>query len=126
MEYVATFSLTKPVDLARASGVLMYSVVNRGNGAATPSPEGHISLVSGWQGDVVPTEVNQTIRVPIARQANGAPVTGPVLARFSDLPAATTTATIRLGSMGTAAYPPESLETTKATLTSTAPKPRVV
>ena len=33
----------------------MYSVVNRGNGAAAASAEGHISLVSGWQGDVVPT-----------------------------------------------------------------------
>jgi hypothetical protein len=117
VEYVATFSLMKPVDLERASGVLMYSVVNRGNGAATPSPEGHVSLVSGWQGDVVPTDTNQTIRVPTARRADGGAVTGPVLARFSDLPAGTTTASIRLGSMGTAAYPPETLDTAKARLT---------
>ena len=46
-----------------------------------------------------------------------ADVTGPVLARFSDLPAGTTTASIRLGSMGSAAYPPVSLDTSKATLT---------
>src|SRR6266550_1419269 len=48
VEYVATFSLTKPVDRAKASGVLMYSVVNRGDGDASPSAAGHISLVSGW------------------------------------------------------------------------------
>ena len=33
----------------------VYSVVNRGNGAPVESPEGHASLVSGWQGDVIPT-----------------------------------------------------------------------
>ena len=64
VEYVGTFSLMKPVDMSKASGVLMYSVVNRGNGAAAASAEGHISLVSGWQGDVVPTATNQTIQVP--------------------------------------------------------------
>src|SRR5882672_1145880 len=49
VEYVGTFSLMKPLDLSRASGVLIYSVVNRGNGVASAGPEGHISLVSGWQ-----------------------------------------------------------------------------
>ena len=71
VEYVATFSLMMPADLAKASGVLVYSVVNRGNGAATPSPDGHISLVSGWQGDVTPTPNNQTIQVPVARNRDG-------------------------------------------------------
>ena len=55
VEYVATFALVKPIDMAKASGVLMYSVVNRGGGMPTVSPEGHVSLVSGWQGDVVPS-----------------------------------------------------------------------
>ena len=63
----ATFSLMKPVDGSKASGVMIYSVVNRGNGAAAASAEGHISLVSGWQGDVVPTATNQTIQVPRAK-----------------------------------------------------------
>jgi hypothetical protein len=117
VEYVATFSLMKPVDLSRSSGVLVYSVVNRGNGAPTPSPEGHISLVSGWQGDVVPTTNNQTIKVPVARNMNGSPITGPVLARFYDLPAGINTASIRIGSLGTAFYLPATLDTAKATLT---------
>ena len=120
VEYVATFSLTKPVDPAKASGVLVYSVVNRGNGDATPSASGHVTLVSGWQGDVTPTATNQTIRVPVARNAGGSPITGPVLARFHDLPAGTRTAAIRIGSLGSGYYPPATLDTAKATLTSSA------
>jgi hypothetical protein len=117
VEYAATFALIKPVDRSRQSGVLMYSVVNRGNGAPTESREGHVSLVSGWQGDVIPTANNQTIRVPVARNRDKSAVSGPVLARFVDLPPGATTAAIRIGSMGTAAYPPVSLDTSRATLT---------
>jgi Alpha/beta hydrolase domain len=117
VEYVATFALIKPAEPTRLSGVLMYSVVNRGNGTPAESPEGHVSLVSGWQGDVIPTTNNQTIKVPVARNGDGSDVTGPVLARFVDLPAGTTTASIRLGSMGSASYPPVSLDTSRATLT---------
>jgi hypothetical protein len=117
VEYVATFSLMMPADPARASGVLVYSVVNRGNGTATAGPEGHISLVSGWQGDVAATAANQTIQVPVARNRDGSAITGPVLARFSDLPGGTNTASIRVGSLGTGFYPPASLDTSRATLT---------
>jgi hypothetical protein len=117
VEYVATFSLMKPVAPARASGVLVYSVVNRGTGAPAAGPDGHISLVSGWQGDVTPTADNQTIRVPVAKGPGGAAITGPVLARFIDLSPGTTTASIRIGSMGTAFYPPATLDTSRATLT---------
>ena len=82
VEYVGTFSLMKPIDLSKASGVLMYSVVNRGNGTAAASPEGHISLVSGWQGDVVPTATNQTIQVPRAKNPDGSSITGPLVVRI--------------------------------------------
>ena len=91
VEYVATFALARPIDLAKASGVLIYQVVNRGNGDVAPNAEGDIVLVSGWQGDVVPTAANQTITVPVARHADGSPMTGPVLARFYDVPSGTTT-----------------------------------
>jgi hypothetical protein len=117
VEYVATFSLMRPIDPTKASGVLSYYVVNRGNGDTSPGPEGHISLVSGWQGDVAPTDRNQTIEVPVARLRDGGPVTGPVLARFSDLSPGTTTAPVRIGSIGSGYYPPASLDTSKATLT---------
>jgi hypothetical protein len=118
VEYVATFALAKPVDMARSARVLLYQVVNRGNGQAVASPEGYVSLVSGWQGDVIPTPSNQTIVVPVARQKDGSPITGPVLARFVDVPDGATTAPVRLASLGPAQpYPPVDLAQPQATLT---------
>ena len=117
-EYVATFALAKPVDMSKASGVLMYSVVNRGNGRVNIDPDGHVWLVSGWQGDVVPTGNNQTIRVPVATNPDGSPITGPVMARFFDVPAGTNTMPIHLGSIGGGppVYPPASLDDAQARL----------
>jgi hypothetical protein len=63
VEYVATFALAKPLDMSKAARVLLYRVVNRGNGQAVASPEGYVSLVSGWQGDVIQT-ANARLRVP--------------------------------------------------------------
>lgn len=122
VEYIATFALAKPIDMSRASGVLVYTVVNRGNGAPSANAEGHISLVSGWQGDVVPTANNQTIKVPIARNADGSPITGLVLARFADIAPGSTTIGIRLSSMGQdpPVYPPATLDQASATLTTAA------
>jgi len=119
VEYAATFALAKPVDLTKAARVLLYQVVNRGNGQVTIGPEGYISLISGWQGDVSPTLVNQTIVVPIAKEKNGASITGPMVARFIDVPNGTLTMPIRLGSMGNSPepYPPAELNEGAARLT---------
>ena len=111
----ATFALAKPIDLTRAARVLVYQVVNRGNGQAVATAEGYISLVSGWQGDVIPTPSNQTIVVPIAKRKDGSPVTGPVLGRFIDVPDGATTAQVRLASLQP--YPPVDLAQPQATLT---------
>ena len=92
--YVATFTLARPVDPAKASGVLMYSVVNRGGGDVAPDSAGHIWLVSGWQGDVIPTANNQTVQVPTAVNADGSPIVGLALQRFSNLAPGTTTVTV--------------------------------
>src|SRR5579862_8453233 len=67
VEYSATFLLVKPVDLARASGVLLYEVPNRGNSTLVRAAEnpgaladylkrGDVLLTSGWQGDLAPRE----------------------------------------------------------------------
>jgi hypothetical protein len=115
VDYVATFALAKPIDLSKASRVLIYQVVNRGNGQPAASPEGDITLVSGWQGDVT---INQTIVVPVARQKDGSPLTGRVIARFFDLREGAHSAPIRLASLGTPQpYPPADLEQPTATLT---------
>ena len=52
-------------------------------------------------GRVVPTQNNQTIVVPVARGRDGGVLTGPVLARFIDVPDGASTAPIRLASLGT-------------------------
>jgi hypothetical protein len=116
VEYVGTFSLMKPLDLSKASGVLIYSVVNRGNGAASASPEGHISVVSGWQGDVVPSATNQTIQVPRARNADGSSITGPLVIRI--LEQSGNTAALIIPRATPSPYPAATLDTTKATLVS--------
>lgn len=118
VEYLATFALAKPVDMSKAKRVLLYQVVNRGNGQAVASPDGYVSLVSGWQGDVIPTANNQTIVVPIAHNRDGSTITGPVIARFYDVPEGTKSAPIRLASLGTAQpYPPAGLDQPNARLT---------
>ncbi|MEP6917818.1 MAG: alpha/beta hydrolase domain-containing protein [Acidobacteriota bacterium] len=118
VEYAATFALAKPVDMSKAVRVLLYQVVNRGNGQVAASPEGYVSLVSGWQGDVIPTANNQSLVVPIARNRDGSAITGPVVARFYDVPDGALTAPIRLASLGTAQpYPPAGLEQPDARLT---------
>ena len=116
VEYVATFSLMKPIDMTQSSGVLMYSVVNRGNGAAAAGAEGHVSLVSGWQGDVLPTANNQTIQVPVAKDPDGTSMTGPLVLRFTGLTGTTTTLMIPRNQPSP--YPPVTLDTSKSSLVS--------
>jgi hypothetical protein len=54
VEYSATFTLLRPVDASKLSGVLWYDVPNRGNSPLSPSPSldavtaGHILVSSGW------------------------------------------------------------------------------
>jgi hypothetical protein len=117
VEYSATFSLAKPVDMSRSSGVLFYTVPNRGNGAPVPSEEGHVSLVSGWQGDLRPRAGLQVVTVPVAANPDGSPLTGPVMQRLIDLPPGTHT--VDLGAtpyVGLTYQRPITLDTAKASL----------
>jgi len=120
VEYVATFSLVKPIDMSKASGVLIYQVVNRGNSTtlAAPNAPGHVQLVSGWQGDVTPTATNQTIQVPIAKNRDGSAIAGPILARFWNTSGASAVISNPFG--GPNRYPPATFDTAEAKLTSRA------
>ena len=122
--YVATFMLVKPMDLAKANGVLLYAVPNRGNRTSVPAfgaagesgdefflKRGFIILHSGWQGDLAPRSGAETITVPIAQNPDGSSITGLALARFSNMPVGATTLALP------AAHEAASLDTTKATLT---------
>lgn len=98
--YTATFKLLKPVDMSTASGMLVYDVPNRGHGAVTAFPQGHVSVISGWQGDLAADPALQTISVPVAHNPDGSSITGPVIARFMDMQAGTTTLDIVGGPTG--------------------------
>jgi len=118
VEYSATFTLSKPIDMGKSNGILYYSVPNRGRGAPAGFDDGRINLLSGWQGDLLQRPDSQTIVVPIARKSDGSPLTGPVLERLIDIPAGTNTM-----DLGTTAYVgltyqrPLTLDTAKASLT---------
>jgi len=101
VEYTASFTIYKPVDMSKASGLMTYEVVNRGNHILTialgndpPSGDGlayrdgHVYLWSGWQGDLPQAAVGaaqEWITVPAAKNADGSSVTGPVFARFVNI-----------------------------------------
>ena len=120
--------MLKPVDMTKASGVLIYGISNRGGRAlgfgnvgvtaANPAGDGfdqkpgHVYLASGWQGDLVfnPALPAETINVPVVQG-----VTSLTFARFVTV----------AGNVNTRPLPgrgrtPDSLDTTKAKLISIA------
>lgn len=97
VEYTARFTLTKPLDMSKASGLLWYDLVNRGapvtagDGAMRPEQSGHVALISGWQADLLPTDKNWTVQAPIAKNADGSPIVGAALARIANVKGTNTT-----------------------------------
>ena len=97
--------------------MLFYDTPNRGRGQASGDADGHVHLISGWQGDLVPSRDSQTVSVPIARNADGSSITGPALIRIIDPPAGAMSVPLRGGLEGSPRPEPASLDTTKAQLT---------
>jgi len=123
VEYVATFTLLKPIDMAKASNVLLYEVVNRGR---KPEPgasdRGYVYLFSGWQGDIPAGSAlggaePETIEVPVAKNPDGSSITGQVLARFKNTSGSTSPLIVYSRPMP---YLPATLDTKQATLTTRA------
>ena len=126
--YAATFTLLKPVDMSKASGVLVYGISNRGGralgfgnlgGSATNAGDGfdqkpgHTYLASGWQGDLPfnnGAAAAETVAVPVL-----AGVTGPTFARFVAVQGGVSTRPLP-----GAGRTPASLDTTQAKLISVA------
>jgi hypothetical protein len=128
VEYVATFSMAKPLDLSKASGVLVYLVPNRGSisleatgrGGAQMADylkHGHVVLASGWQGDILPREGRETIAVPVAKNPDGSSINGHVLFRLSDAPPNTNKLSLTGPPAQTVVTQPAILDTSHATLT---------
>ena len=140
VEYIASFTLLKPMDLSRGNGGLFYDFANRGNknifsfavggepGDGFWHSQGYALLWAGWQGDLTPiptasapfTATNETINVPIAINANGSPVTGPYFIRIPG----TTSNTIALANAfgGPTRYPPVTFDTAQASLVRVPPE----
>lgn len=153
VEYVATFTLLRPLDPSKGNGVLLHDMVNRGSKLLLPAldrscdelapgvacdledagdgllfREGYTILWSGWQGDVAPIagppdrNVRETVRVPVARNADGSAITGPVVVRWLDLPATTNTLALdragyySVNAVALGAYLPATLDTRAARL----------
>ena len=131
VRYIASFVLTKPVDMSRASGLLWHDVPNRG--AALPNyaaqaPEralGDINVMSAWQGDNAgATTVRSTMAVtgthflqlPVAKGAGGALITGDVFGRIVNRSGPASQALIV--QTNPVPYKPISLDTKNATLVS--------
>jgi hypothetical protein len=103
VHYIATFQITMPADLSKASGLMFNEVSNRGGNAIPSSAAavvpGAIYLQSGWQGDLlahcataypcttldVPfTGTQQVIQVPVAKNRDGSMITGPVYGHIAN------------------------------------------
>ena len=99
VRYVATFVITRPVDMSKASGMLWHEVPNRGRPVLLSTQErefGDIGLATAWQGDnagfgtTLGTTVrermtvdgNHWLQLPVPKNADGSPITGPVFARI--------------------------------------------
>lgn len=123
VEYSATFTLMYPADASKISGVLMYEVPNRGNSPLNGRiPEdgltaGHAMLSSGWQGDLTPRAGLETLEVPVATNADGSRITGPVMASLMNLAANSTTASLENGYAALRYQKPATLDTAQAQLT---------
>ena len=123
VEYAATFTILKPVEMSRSTGVLVYQVPNRGRSTidgggyfADFRAIGHVLVASGWQADIQLGAGIESMITPIAKHADGSSITGPVMARIADAPTGSNTQPIIRGRVtGTAV--PASFDTSKAVLT---------
>lgn len=102
VEYATTFTLQMPEDWSRASGFLLYEVVNRGHSiVADRYDAGDVFLTSGWQGDIpwsgdsLDRAHFETIRVPVAHNPDGSSITGPILARFLNIASGESTVALK-------------------------------
>jgi hypothetical protein len=122
VEYTASFQLVKPIDMSRSSRLMWHDVPNR-SGRVTIGPleraTGDVGLSSGWQGDssgqTVPGPNNDYVIVPVARNPDGSPITGRIMARI--LNAAGKNSQPMIIHSNPVPYRPVSLDTNQASLT---------
>ena len=133
VRYVASFVITRPVDMTKASGMLWHEVPNRGRPVLLSEQErefGDIGLATAWQGDnagfgstlgttVRPTMTvngNHWLQLPVVKNPDGSPVTGQVFARIINRSGLN--AQPLIVQTNPVPYLPATLDTTQATLVS--------
>jgi hypothetical protein len=104
VHYRSTFYILRPLDLARGNRRLFYDFGNRGNkrilewfndGKESDDPtsaadfgngflmrSGYSVAWNGWAGDVAVAPHKMSITLPVASKADGAPITGEVIAEL--------------------------------------------
>ena len=128
VRYVASFQIVKPVDIAKASGLMWHDVPNRGNFFAVAPQEfafGDVLLGSAWQGDnagntaVKPSmqaDGKHWLQLPVAKGPGGSAITGSVLGRIVNRQGPDSQPLIV--QTNPVPYQPMSLDTTRARLVS--------
>lgn len=133
VRYVTTFVITKPIDMSKASGMLWHDVPNRGRPVTLAPMErgfGDVGLASAWQGDnasmreglgtavraTMNVAGNHWLRIPVARNTDGSPVTGLVMGRIINRSGAN--AQPLIVQTNPLPYLPATLDTANATLVS--------
>jgi hypothetical protein len=122
VEYTASFQLAKPIDMSKSSRLMWHDVPNRAVRLTIVPIErefGDIGLSSGWQGDnsgaTVPGPNNDYVIVPAAKNPDGSPITGRILARISN--ASGKNSQPMMVHSNPVPYRPVTLDTKDATLT---------
>ncbi len=118
----ASFQLVKPIDMSKSSRLMWHDVPNRA-GRLTIVPleraAGDIGLSSGWQGDnsgaTAPRSNNDYVVVPAAKNPDGSPITGRVMARILNVSGKNSQPMIVHSNP--VPYRPISLDTSEASLT---------
>jgi hypothetical protein len=137
VEYVTDIDVLRPADRSKSNGVLFFNIINRGNkgglslfnadvpanvtnnnnvmtaGDGFMQREGYTVVWFGWQPDVAAGGGRMTMKVPVARNTDGSPITGLVrteLTTASHVIPATPTTTLELSGgwftgMATTSYP---------------------
>jgi hypothetical protein len=137
VEYITDIDILRPADRSKGNGVLFFNIVNRGNkgglalfnadvppnvlnsnNLTTPGDgflqrQGYTVVWFGWQPDVAPGAGRLTMKVPVAHNADGSPITGIVRSELTtarEIIPTTPTTTLNLSSgwftaMATTAYP---------------------
>ena len=138
VEYMSDVEIVRPSSRAKANGVLLFNITNRGNKGAlslfnvdVPPNLTQINALQnpgdgflqktgttlvwfGWQGDVQPGNGRMLLKLPVAKNPDGSPVTGIVR---SELIARAPTPTLHLvsGWFTAASVPPATASTDNRT-----------